>query len=110
MTTTFLELSEDAFDVLFPLLTNHLNPDATWAFNDSPGCLFGTSGDEFEFVRRQDPRAVWTLIDGDDGEQYVLSGCHYVNRIGYLVSTVLRPDGVDLEVRLGSVSSSDLCE
>lgn len=100
MTTTFIEIDEDTFDATYPLRTNHLNPNASWAFDDGPGCLFETYGQELEFVRQQDPRTIWTLIDGDDGDQYVVSGIHFVNRIGYLISTVPIPDGVDIQVHL----------
>lgn len=103
MTTTLIELSEDAFDALFSLLPNHLNPHATWSTSESGGCLFETFGPELAFVRGQDPRCVWTFVDGDDG-QYVISGFHFVNRIGYLVSTVPLPDGVDVQVELESLS------
>jgi hypothetical protein len=93
-------LSEGQFDDRFPLLTNHLNPNASWAFNDSNGCLFETYGPELEFVRSQDDRTVWTLVDGDDGDLYVVSGYHFVNRIGYLISTVPVPEGTDYEVHI----------
>jgi hypothetical protein len=50
---------------------------------------------------------VWTLVDGDDGDQYLLSGFHFVNRIGYLVSTVAVPEGLDINVRLPMQSPCD---
>lgn len=86
MTETFIELTEDEFDDQYPLVPNHINPSASWAFGDSAGCLFETYGDEFEFVRRYDQRKVWTFVDGDDGDMYVVCGLHYVNRVGYLLS------------------------
>jgi Family of unknown function (DUF6900) len=100
MTNTPIEMSEDEFDDQYPLLANHLNPHASWAFGDGRGCLFETYGEELEFIRQQDPRTVWTFVDGDDGGQYLLSGYHFVNRIGYLVSTVGVPEGADIEVRI----------
>jgi len=100
MTTTLIEIDEDAFDASYPLRTNHLNPNASWAYGDGPGCLFETYGDELAFVRQQDPLTVWTLFDGDDGDQYLVSGFHYVNRIGYLISTVPLPAGIDVQVHL----------
>ncbi len=103
MASTFIELSEDAFDTLFPLVPNHINRYATWCFNGSGGCLFETYGFELDFVSRQEPRAVWTLIDGDSGEQYLVSGLHLVNRVGYLVSTVLLPEGVEAQVELKQI-------
>jgi hypothetical protein len=51
------------------------------SFGDGPGCLFETYAAELTFVRDQDPRTIWTLVEGDDGNQYVISGYHLVNRI-----------------------------
>ena len=100
MTDSFIELSEDEFDTLYPLIQNHLNPTASWAFGDGPGCLFETYGEELEFVKRQDPLKVWTLVDGEDGDLYVISGPHFVNRIGYLVSSVPIAEGVTMQVHI----------
>lgn len=33
-----------------------------------------------------DSKHLWTIVDGDDGGMYALSGVHYVNRIGYIVT------------------------
>ena len=51
-------------------------------------------------MRRQDPRTVWTLVDGEDSDLSLINGIHFVNRIGYLISTVAVPEGVDVEVRI----------
>ena len=99
MTHTAIEMTEDEFDASYPLVTNHINPNASWAFGDEPGCLFETYGEELDFVRAHDPRTIWTLVDGaDDDNQYVLSGYHLVNRIGYLISTIPFPEDTDIEV------------
>jgi hypothetical protein len=100
MTETFTELSEDAFDAAYPLLRNHLNLNASWGAGEGSGCLFETYGEELDFVRRQDPRTIWTVLDGDDGDLYVVSGYHIVNRIGYLVSTTTVPDDISLQVHI----------
>lgn len=99
MTRTSIEISKAEFDDRHPLLTNHLDPHAGWAVADA-GCLFETYGRELQFVRRRHPSTVWTLVDGDHGDQHLLSGFHLVNRIGYLVSTVAVPQGVDIRVRI----------
>jgi hypothetical protein len=100
MTHSLIELTEDEFDASYPLRTNHLNPHASWTYGDDRGCLFETYGEELDFVRQQDPRTIWTFVDGDDGDQYLLSGFHFVNRIGYLLSTVPVPEETDIEVRI----------
>ena len=92
------KMTEDDFDKQYPLVTNHIDPNASWAFDDGPGCLFETYGEELDFVRAQNPRNIWTLVDGDDGNQYVISGYHLVNRIGYLISAVPFPEDADIEV------------
>lgn len=88
-------ITEDEFDATYSLRRNHLNPDAAW-----DGCLFDTHGAEGDFVRSQDPRKIWTMVDGCDGRSIVLSGYHWVNRIAYLISTTAVPDGVSIEVEL----------
>jgi hypothetical protein len=100
MTETFIELSEDDFDAKYPLVKNHIDPSAGWVIDEGPGCLFETYGEELDFVRKQDPHTIWTLLDGDDGDLYVASGYHLVNRIGYLLSTVPVPDGAFVQVHI----------
>ena len=101
MTEVLIEMTEDEFDAAYPLVPNHINPTAGWAVGDgSRGCLFETYGDEFTYVRRFDPRRVWTLIDGDDGDLYVASGLHLVNRIGYLLSRDPVPEGTFVQVHI----------
>jgi hypothetical protein len=100
MTDTVIKLTEEEFDARFPLVPNHINSSATWAFGDGPGCLFDTSGPEFEYVRRYDPRKVWTLVDGDDGDLYLINGLYLINRVGYLLSRDPAPDNTVIEVRI----------
>jgi hypothetical protein len=100
MIETFIELSEDAFATTYPLVPNHLNLNASWGDGEGTGCLFETYGEELEFVRRQDSRTIWTLLDGDDGDLYLASGYHLVNRIGYLISTVPVPNEVSIQVHI----------
>lgn len=107
MTTASVAISEDAFDALFPLIENHIDPHATWCLGTGRGCLFGTTGEELAFVRSQPSNAVWTLVDGDDGCQYLISGACSVNRVGYVISTTLVPEGVTVEVRLQGVDDAD---
>lgn len=49
------------------------------------GFMFETYGGEVDFVRRQGPENIWTLVDADD-ELIILSGWHIVNRLGYFVT------------------------
>jgi len=46
---------------------------------------FETYGEEVEFVKAQDPKHIWTEVDGDSGT-YIVAGWHFVNRINYYVT------------------------
>lgn len=47
--------------------------------------LIETYGKEFEYVKKQNIKNVWTVIE-EDGELYVIPGFHIVNRFGYLIT------------------------
>jgi hypothetical protein len=98
MTATVIDMTEDEFDAAYTLRPNHLNPNASWAIGDGPGCLFEISLEEIKFVRRQNPRTIWTLLDGDDGNLHLVSGYHLVNRVGYLITTIPVPQDVLIRV------------
>jgi hypothetical protein len=98
--TTDIQLTEEQFAEQYPLRRNHLDPHAGWGTGeDGEGCLFETHGEEFEFVRRQDPATVWTWVDDEQGT-LLLGGLHHCNRIGYLVSTKPRPPDTWITVRI----------
>ena len=77
-TTIDWEQELDAWEEKYQPITNHFEE------NDK----FETYGEELEFVRAQDPRCIWTLVDGDDGNLYIVNGYHLVNRINYFVTEV----------------------
>lgn len=54
---------------------------------DSPynGCMFETYGAELVVVREQDFKKIWTLIDSDNDNWYIIPGLHYVDRFGYFI-------------------------
>lgn len=80
-TTKHHQLTDNEFWTRFRPVKNHLVPDAPF-----DGCMFETFGAEFEHVRAQDPAIIWTVIDCD-GTLAIESGCHLVNRLGYLVAS-----------------------
>jgi len=100
MPEIFIEISEDEFDNRYQLLENHINLNASWGYGDRPGCLFESFGDELNFVNQQDPQTIWTLIDGDNGDMYLISGLHFINRVGYLLSTSPVPKNTTVQVHL----------
>lgn len=99
--TTFIILTEDEFDARFPLVPNHIAPNAP--FND---CMFETYGAELDFVRRQPPGRIWTVIDAD-GAMAIASGYHRVNRLGYLISTVPVSEAHEYEVVLEDLNDDE---
>jgi len=100
------QLTENQFNQIYwgELLTNHIDTNAS--FN---GKMFETFGKELEFVRDMDKQGrVITIIEGDEdtindsGEPcpstYYVTGYHYVNRIGYLITKT--PITEEFEVKL----------
>lgn len=62
--------------------------------------MFETYGDEVEFVKQQDPAYIWMYGDGDDGGSYIWNGWHFVNRIGYFITSVPCPPDTTIQVRV----------
>lgn len=50
------------------------------------GAMFETFGDELAFIKDQPIGCVWTLIEADDDCLVILSGFHFVNRLGHFVT------------------------
>lgn len=97
--STFIEISEDAFAALFKPQANHLNANASYDWGDGYGTLFETFGEELSYVQAQPTENVWTLVSGDGGD-FVASGFHFVNRLGYFVTSNVAPADVDIQVAL----------
>jgi hypothetical protein len=62
--------------------TGSLLPDDIAPFG---GCMYETYGEEYEYLKKQPNKRIWTIIDEED-ELYVIAGLHFVNRMGYLVT------------------------
>jgi len=59
------------------------------------GLMFETFGPELAHIRDTPADRVWTLVEGDEDTLYVLSGFHFVNRLGYFIAEQARqPDAV----------------
>lgn len=64
-------------------LQNPFYENASW-----DGCMLETYGAELIHVKHvleNSPRNVWTVLDCD-GKTIVVSGYHYVNRMGYIIT------------------------
>jgi hypothetical protein len=76
-------IKDEIFDEVYEPIKNHLDSNAGWS-----GTLFETYGEQLEFVSqvcREEPKRVWTLVDGDD-DMYIVAGMHLVNRVGYIIT------------------------
>jgi len=52
------------------------------------GCSFDYSeDDQWEFVKKQNPSNIWTMIDSDDFF-VIIPGCHWVNRESYFITEI----------------------
>lgn len=80
---------DDFWDKYEPI-TNDLDDNASY-----DGCMFETYDEELAFVKKQPKAHIATLIEVN-GEQYIISGFHLVNRLGYFITKHPMPE--DLEV------------
>lgn len=102
MTGTFIELTVDEFIERFKPLSNPVVPSAPCDFGNAKGCLIETYGPEWEFIRSFDRQRVWTLIDNNAGDLFLLSGLRWVNRLGYIITQNPWPGNATVEVTLYS--------
>lgn len=71
----------NAWEAKYQPIQNHLDPKA--------GDKFETYGEELDYVlsiANTEPARVWTLVEGDDSNLYITSGCHFVNRLAYFIT------------------------
>jgi len=78
-----ITITEDQFYEKFNPVKNHLDDNASF-----DGCLFETYGEQVDFVFElsQKEKRVWTIIEGENDSMFYITGFHYVNRIGFLVT------------------------
>ena len=94
-----ITLTEDHFVKEYQPILNHLDPGASFDWGEGHGTLFETYGDELSFVRSQAPETIWTLLSVD-GCDTIVSGYHFVNRLGYFICRVPVERGITIEVPL----------
>ena len=93
--TNFIEMTFEEADEKFRFMPNPYDEYASF-----DGLMFETYGDEVEFVKSYNPAKIWTYGDGDDGNGYLWSGWHFVNRLGYFVSENACPPDTEIQIRL----------
>jgi hypothetical protein len=79
-----MDINWKDFDHEFKPLKNHIDKHASFE-----GIMFETYGLERDFVLEQyriNPLTIWTIIEGDNGDSFLQSGFHYVNRLGYIIT------------------------
>ena len=65
-------------------IPNHIDKNGTYCGIDNINYSFETYGDEKEFVAKQDPKFIWTLVEGDK-HMWIQNGAWLVNRLCYFV-------------------------
>lgn len=89
-----LTLHEDAFYEFFRPYRHPQSHHDIWG-----GIGLETFGEDLELVKSLPATHLWTVVDGDDGEQWILTGIHTVNRICFLISEVPH-DWRDMQFRI----------
>ena len=87
-------LHEDAFYEYFKPIRHPAAQYDVWG-----GHGLETFGEDLEIVRRYDPNFLWTVVEGDSGNEWITTGFHYVNRICYLI-TEKSHDSIPVEFRV----------
>ena len=86
----------DTFELLFKPSQNHLTKESSF-----DGWMFETYGKDAEYVQsiaQAAPGRVWTILGAEEME--IVSGMHWANRLGYLVTLHPKTDGLDFFVSL----------
>ena len=53
---------------------------------DGHDFLLETYGKDLDLVKASDPKRVWTIVEGDSGDLYLVAGFHTVNRLNYVIT------------------------
>jgi hypothetical protein len=88
-------LTEEEWRERFQPNKNQFDPNANYG-----GTLFDIGGAEYDFIKSvwaDSPNSIWTLLECD-GQWTIVSGWHFVNRIGYFFCSVPFADHEDFEV------------
>lgn len=71
------------------------------------GCMFETYGIELAHVREQDNKNIWTIINCENEESWIIPGFHFVDRFGYFITEIswLPEDELILQVNDNEIIS-----
>lgn len=81
-----MTINFEQFEKEYSLVKNHLITDGPYN-----GCMFETFGKEVDYIvsLANNPKSkqnVWTLLECDNEEQYIVPGYSLINRLGYFIS------------------------
>lgn len=96
----FIELDMETWETIFKPQTNPIDSNASFQDENGNGIMFETYGEELEYVQATDRHYIWTYGDGDDGGSYIWNDYHFVNRLGYFISTVPWEDGTTYQIQV----------
>lgn len=71
----------DAWEAKYQPLKNHITKNGDDKFE-----TYGAELDYVLSIANSEPARVWTLVDGDDGNLYIVDGYHLVNRVNYFIT------------------------
>ena len=75
-------LTEDVFDSKYDLDDSIVSEH----YDDGRLETFGADAEMVAKIHQESPNRLWTVIDGDDGGLYLVSGFHHINRVYHLVT------------------------
>lgn len=97
---THKQISWEEFEETYRPIQNHISHRQE--FN---GWLFETYGKDLEYIEgleanheKYGAKNVWTIIDDDNGDSVIISGYHYVNRQGYIITDIPWEKDFSIEV------------
>lgn len=92
----------DKWQATYKPIGNTLDSNASWQDENGVGIMYETYGEEQAFVFSMDYHNVWTLIDGDNGNTYIINGRAFVNRIGYFITPLPWKDDEEFSIKVSS--------
>jgi len=97
-----IALTEDTWEFNYHPITNPNNP-----LGPLNGTLFETYGEDLAFVKQAPEDTVWTWVSGNDFD-VIVSGYHYVNRMGYFITEVPFSGDETIEIDISMNSEEDV--
>jgi hypothetical protein len=79
---SIINLELDEWFEKYKPIENHFNREE----GPYENMMFETYGEEEEHVKKQNPNHIWTLINCENEESYIVSGWHFVDRNGYFIT------------------------